>query len=221
MSERDDGPWIRRWDGGASWIAHPDEDARRASHLLELGGDRYAIEPVDFPSLDAELAGSGSLDGIVVLMDRHLRDAESIADRHAVSVFAPGGFDRLRAKAEVDVLPLAPVLEGTSYEGRTIVNRRFWEEMALWSASDETLVVPEALGTNAFFRTGAEAVGVHPTLRMRPPRRSLGGLRPRRLLVGHGKPVMDLDPAEVERSLRDARRRLPRAWVGILRDALA
>ena len=55
---------------------------------------------------------------------------------------------------------------------------RVWREVALWWAERRLLLVADALGTISFFRAGDEPAGLHPLLRLRPPR-SLRGLEPR------------------------------------------
>ena len=65
---------------------------------------------------------------------------------------------------------------------------RCWQEVALWWAERRTLVVAEALGTNAFFPAGDDRVGVHGLLKVTPPR-MLGRFDPEHLLVGHGEGV--------------------------------
>ena len=79
------------------------------------------------------------------------------------------------------------------------------------------LLVAEALGTIPFFCAGEEPAGVHPLLRPWPPR-SLRGLAPDHLLVGHGEGIHH-QPAALESALQDgaaadpalARRALPRS----------
>lgn len=213
----DGGMWSRDWGDGLTYIAEPTEDIARASHVLELDGGRFVIEPVDAPGLDDRLGEFGGLDGVIVLMDKHTRDAETVAARHDVPVFAPADFDRIAAKLEGEHAPLGPILDRSPYEGIRVVNRRLWQELALWSSEGRTLVVPETVGTLEFFTVGAETVGLHPTLRLRPPRHALGDLEPERLLVGHGEPVRPLDVDAFRRLLRSGRRRLPQAWIVALR----
>jgi hypothetical protein len=47
------------------------------------------------------------------------------------------------------------------------------------------LVIAEALGTAPAFALGRR-VGLHPVLRLRPPKGALTAYSPERLLVGHG-----------------------------------
>ena len=97
------------------------------------------------------------------------------------------------------------------FEVVPVISRRGWNEIALWWEEQQTLVVAEALGTAPAFALG-RPLGVHPLLRLTPPRRSLEGRRPRRILVGHGPPLdTGATPALVgalDRSRADAPRLL-------------
>ena len=67
-------------------------------------------------------------------------------------------------------------------------------------------------------RARKEPFGVHPFLRLAPPRRALGSLEPEHILFGHGEGFHgpQAGPALSE-ALATARRRLPQAWLGGLR----
>lgn len=76
------------------------------------------------------------------------------------------------------------------------------------------LVCPEAVGTAPLFRVKGERLGVHPALRLFPPRRQLAGFEPEHLLVGHGEGIHGVVAAPALReALAGARRRAPR-WLG-------
>ncbi len=79
-------------------------------------------------------------------------------------------------------------LPGTPFEVIEIKRAKRWREVALWWPEQRTLVVAEALATNRFFPIGDDRVGVHPVLRLTPPRR-LRAYEPEHLLVGHGEGV--------------------------------
>jgi hypothetical protein len=99
--------------------------------------------------------------------------------------------------------------------GRLALRRKHWHETALWWPHTRTLVVAEALGTNAFTAGGKDAIGVHLLLRLTPPR-TLGRFEPVRLLVGHGECVYGSDtPAEIRRALARSRRGLSRILVRV------
>jgi hypothetical protein len=92
-----------------------------------------------------------------------------------------------------------------------------WQEVALYGP-DDTLLVPEAVGTAPFFRADSERLGVHPMLRPIPPRRALGDLAPERILVGHGEGVFRDASQALHDALAYARRRLPAAYAKAVRE---
>jgi len=203
---------IDRWDGGVGWLAHPEETMARASHALATEEGLWLVDPLDAPGLDDLLAEYGEVAGVVVTMDRHGRDAAALATRHDVAVHVP---------TTVPLSPDAPVeyvhatLGDTDYRLVETVSIPGWHEVALFDG--ETLVLGDALGTAGHFLAGDETLGVHPFLRVRPPK-SLGSLAPERILVGHGEGVF-ADAAEtLDGALAGARRNLPRAWLGALRS---
>jgi hypothetical protein len=216
---------VDRFDGGAGWIAHPEEGMRRASHLLVGGaadGDGgsdsnsiWLVDPVDASVVDDLCEEYGDVAGVVVLLDRHTRDAEAIARRHDVPVYLPGNVD-----ADVGGVPVErPTgrLGESGFEIRTAVSWPGWSEAALYDG--ETLVVADALGTADYFTAGSERLGVHPALRITPPL-SLGNLSPERVLVGHGEGVMADGEVALRAALSGSRRRLPRAWLSAPRAFL-
>ena len=84
-----------------------------------------------------------------------------------------------------------------------------WREVALWWPERRTLVVADALGTIAYFTAGREPLGVHPLLRLFPPRQ-LARFDPEHVLVGHGDGVHGPSAACD----------LPAAWAGAALDVL-
>lgn len=194
------------------WLAQPDEVVCRTGHVVEIADRRFAVEPVDHPELDAFLEDAGGIDGVIVLMDRHSRDARPLADRHGVDVYVPESMSRIAAKVTGTAAPLDPILEATDVSAIPVVERRRWQEVALWFEDDPTLYVPEALGTASRFTTADERIGVHQLLRPWPPRGALGDRSPERVLCGHGPPITDGATEALQEALRLARRRLPRAW---------
>jgi len=89
--------------------------------------------------------------------------------------------------------------------------------VALWWPERRILVCADALGTLPFFRAGGEPAGLHPFLRLVPPR-ALRGLGVEHLLVGHGEGIHGADAAAaIDEALRTGRRRLPRWLAGLPR----
>ena len=85
-----------------------------------------------------------------------------------------------------------------------------WRETALWWPETKTLVVAEAVGTNAFTTGVKDPIGVHLLLRLTPPK-VLADYEPDRLLVGHGEGVHGAaTAAELGHALTHSRRGLPR-----------
>lgn len=205
-------PTFENTENVLSWVAYPNEMMERASVMIDTQAGRYAIDPVDCTGLDSEIDRFGGLDGVAVIMDRHSRNARAIAARHDVPVFVPADAKRISAAIGGPLASLEEALEPSDFEVRWLVFNRFWEEAMLYRPTDGTLVVPETLGTASHFTTGAERIGVHPLMRIRPPRRTFRDLTLTRLFVGHGSPVLEVEDDELAMTLSAARRRLPRAW---------
>lgn len=208
---------IDGWDGGAGWIAHPDETIRRASHVIRGDAGSWLVDPVDAPDLDAWLAEYEPVAGVLVVMDRHTRDADTIAARHGVAVHLPDQLADLGDDLSAPVAPIGAFIEDTGWTARPIIDRRWWREVALRSPDGETVVVPEAVGTSAQMVAPGERLGVHPVLRPWPPRAALSAFTPERLLVGHGAGIMTDADAVLRDALTGARRRAPAAYLSSLR----
>lgn len=206
-----------RWTGGTTWIAHPEESMQRASHALTDDGEVWLVDPVDGEGLDDHLAGVGTVAGVVVLLDRHKRDADTIASRHGVAVHVPEWMDGVAGDIDAPVERFGTTLAG--YTVYPIARSRFWQEAALYDEDSGTLVVPEAIGTAPYFLTGDERVGVHPMMRVRPPRR-LGQFDPERILVGHGQPVLEDAATALDHALDGARRRAPALYLDATKELL-
>jgi hypothetical protein len=186
-------------DGGFGWVV--DEFMERCSHALVDEGRVWLVDPLDGEGVEERIRASGTPAGVIQLLDRHNRDCAELARRlrvphHFVSTQAVGPF-----------------------ELRRIRNGRWWKEVALWWPERRVLVAADALGTAPYFCARGERLGVHPALRLSPPRRQLAGLTPAAVLCGHGEGILD-DADEVLRgALSSARRRIPaqlasavRAW---------
>ncbi|WP_158056777.1 MBL fold metallo-hydrolase [Halorussus halophilus] len=206
---------IDRWDHGVGWLAHPDETMQRASHALEVDGKVWVVDPVDAPELDDLLAEFGTVEGVVVLLNRHFRDADEIARRHDVPVYVPSWFDRVQ-EMRAPLKRFDGTLPETDYRVVKVFDSFGWEEAALYDDESGTLVVPEAIGSAPYFTTESERLGVHPMLRPIPPK-ALRGLRPERIVVGHGAGVADDAASVLTATLRGARRRTPKLFARNIR----
>jgi hypothetical protein len=188
------------FDAGFGWIV--DEKLHRASHALKSRGEVWVFDPLLWEPALERIRELGEPAGVVQLIDRHQRDAAEIASVLGVPHYAVPlqGI----AASPLEILPL--------------VRSRFWKEVAVWIPELRALVCGDALGTLGYFRAPNEPIGVHPLLRLRPPK-ALARYEPRHILCGHGEGVHGEEtPEALREALRTARRRLPRAWVGVFRS---
>jgi hypothetical protein len=135
---------------------------------------------------------------VLQLLDRHRRDGEVWAARLGV--------------------PLRRAWEGVGdapFETLPVRRSRRWQEVALFDPAGRTLICADALGTLPFFRAGGERIGLHPLLRLSPPR-SLLDVEPTRVLVGHGAGLDADAAAAVREAIQTGRRRFPRAVLSAL-----
>lgn len=208
---------IDRWDGGFGWLAYPEEGMKRASHALVSDGEVWLVDPVDADGLDDLLAAEGEVAGVVVLLDRHNRDANDIAARHGVSVHRPAWMDTVDSDYDIPVEDLGDELGDTGYRVGKLHDTPVWREAFLHHPEDGTLVVPESLGTASYFLTAGERVGVHPMLRLLPPR-ELVDYDVERVVMGHGEGVMTDAASAIRDAVRNSRRRAPGLYAGTVRD---
>jgi hypothetical protein len=189
---------VDEWAGGFGWSQ--DEFLQRCSHALLAGGRVWLTDPVDDPELESRVRALGEPGGVLQLLDRHERGCAAWARRL--------GVPHLRAWEAIGDAPL---------ETLRVCERRWWREVALWEPAGRTLVCADALGTLGYFRAPGERIGLHPLLRLVPPR-ELGRAAPVRILCGHGAGVHDDATSALQEAVRTARRRLPAAWFGVLRS---
>lgn len=206
--------------GGFGWIAHPDEGMARASHALEVDGAVWVIDPVDADGVDELIADLGDVAGVVVLLDRHRRDADAVAQRHDVPIYLPRPVHGIAGDFAAPVERFRHDLADTGYGAHPIVDRFGWHEAALYGEETDVLVVPEAVGTGEFFCVGDERLGVHPVLRFRPPR-SLSRLSPDRVLVGHGPGIHEAAPDALDHAITGSRRRAPALYWKTVKSLVA
>ncbi|MFB6177781.1 MAG: hypothetical protein ABEI99_11690 [Halobaculum sp.] len=198
---------IDRYDGGVGWLAYPDEKMQRASHAVSHDGEVWVLDPVDAPGVDDLLAElDGDVAGVVVGLDRHKRDAAAVADRHDVPVYVPNWMTGVVAEIDAPVERFGSELT----DGVRAIRVRDssippWQEVALLFDSSGTLYVPEALGNAEYMVTNAERLGVHPMLRLTPPRAELAGLDPDHVVVGHGIGVHERASQAVDDALSVSR----------------
>lgn len=176
---------------GLTWVM--DDALQRASHgLLDDEERLWLVDPVDEDGVVEHAAALGRAVAVLQLLDRHNRDCAAVADRL--------GVPHLRTP---DAIADSPFVV------RRVVHQRFWREVALHWPERGGLVVAEALGTAPTFAVGDGPVGVHPMLRLTPPR-GLRGRGLRHLLVGHGPPLQgDRVASAVDEAVARSRRDVP------------
>ena len=193
--------FVDEFDGCLGWIVE-DELIMRTSHALVVDGGVWLVDPVDTPEVEPRVRALGEPRGVIQLLDRHNRDSAELARRLGVRHY---------------LVPFAPVPGAAQFEFVRIVRSRFWREVALWWGERRVLVCGDALGTIGYFVARGERLGVHPLLRLTPPRK-LARFEPEHVLCGHGAGVHGNEAAPALRNaLRTARRRLPAALAGSLR----
>jgi hypothetical protein len=178
-------------DFGFGWIT--DERISRTSHALAADGGVWLIDAVEFGAAEERVRALGEPRGVIQLLDRHRRDCAAWA---------------ARLGAPHHVVPFGR-LEGTPFRLLPIRRGRLWREAALWWEERRVLVCADAVGTIGFFTARGERLGVHPLLRLKPPR-VLRPLDPEVVLVGHGRGIEHHAAAALHEALDTARRRLPR-----------
>jgi len=192
------------FDHGVGWLAE-DELLQRTSHAVLAAGRVWVTDALYGPGIEERIRALGEPAGVIQLLDRHSRDCGAVARRLGVPLHVTpfGG------------VPNAP------FEVIAVSRMRLGREVALYFSQERVLVCGDALGSVGYFRAGREPFGVHPLLRLMPPRRAFGGLEPEHLLFGHGEGVHGAEAGHaLHEALATARRRLPQAWLGGLRTAL-
>jgi hypothetical protein len=190
--------WVDEFDAGFGWLLD-EERIPRTAHALVAGDEVWLVDAIDVDGLDDRIRERGEPRGVIQLLDRHGRDCAAIAARLGV--------------------PHVPAFESgaeTPFEFLPIRRHRWWHEVALWWRERRVLVCADALGTLRYFRSARDRIGVHPVLRLFPPR-ALAGVDPERILVGHGEGVADDAPAALAEALRTSRRRAPGTLVAAFR----
>ena len=206
---------VDEFDAGFGWIAHPEETMQRACHAVDFGDGVWIVDPVDAPGIDEKIEALGPVKGVAILLDRHERDTAAFANRFDVPVYRPPYVERA---FDAPVELLGATLPGEDVEVRRVLDWPGWSEAALFDG--ETLVLADVLGTVSYFKAGQERLGVHPMVRLAPPR-TLRELSPERVLVGHGAGIHEDATRELRRAIDAGRRGLPRAWAGALASMLS
>ena len=184
--------WVDEQDWGFGWIAPERPQLRLTSHALLAEGGVWVVDPLEGEGVEDRIRALGEPAGVIQLLDRHTRDCAAFARRLGV---------RHHVVPSVGIGP---------FEAIPLVQRSHWQESGLWWPERRVLVCADAFGTVPhYFALGGERIGVHPLLRLTPPRR-LAHLEPEHVLCGHGEGVHEHAAGAVLEALAHARRRLPR-----------
>ena len=170
---------------------------KRSAHAVVDRERVWLIDPFDDAAALAAAAELGTPAGVIQLLDRHRRDGADLAQRLGVPLLA-------MPRAVID----------SPFEVVKVISRPKWHEIALWWPGEQTLIVSEAVGTVPVFALGRPA-GVHPLLRVLPPRGALGRYRPQLLLVSHGEPVVSDAAPALTGALDNARRDIPKLLLSL------
>lgn len=212
-----DGRIINRWGRGLGWIAYPNERMERASQAIVGESGVWLIDPLEMSGLGAILESVGEVVGIVLTLGRHKRDAESLASRYGVPIHLPAGLSSLADTLDARTRSVEPFPADTGFDPVSVLVKPGWREYALYDADGGTVYISEAVGTASYFKAPQERLGVHPVLRLWPPRSALGHVTADHILVGHGEGIMRDGTAALQDALAGARKRAPRAYLTAFR----
>lgn len=182
-----------RW--AVTWTAH--EPQERSAHALAADGRVWLVDPIDDADALRAAEALGEVAGVLQLLDRHPRDCATLARRYRVP--------HLRLPQRVPDSP---------FEVRRVTWLPGWREVGLWWPEHEAFVVPEAVGTASYFAVGGRPLGMHPMLRAKPPG-VLREVRPRAVLVGHGRALHEDGTPALHEALSRSRRDMGRATLAM------
>jgi hypothetical protein len=187
--------FVDELEPGFGWLSPERPRLRMASHALVADGGVWLIDPAEADGVEERVRALGEPAGVLQLLDRHKRACAEFARRLGVP------------HRRVPFEQVGP------FQTIPIVRRRVWHEVALWWPERRVLVCADALGTVPhYFALDGERLGVHPLLRLTPPRR-LAALDPEHVLCGHGSGVHEDATAALREALDHSRRRAPRVLV--------
>jgi hypothetical protein len=191
--------FVDEFRGSIGWTPAKRELRQRTSHAVASGGRVWIVDALDGAGIDERIRTLGEPAGVVQLLDRHNRDCRAVAERLEVPLH---------------VLPFDGVADAP-FDVVRVLDRPGWREAALWFPSERVLVCADAVGSASYFRARGEPIGVHPLLRLLPPK-ALARFEPRVLLMGHGAGLEGEEATHALRAaLATARRRIP-AWLAAL-----
>jgi hypothetical protein len=187
---------VDEFEGSFGWTPTEEELRRRTSHAVAAGGRVWIVDALDGEGIDGRIRQLGEPAGVVQLLDRHSRDCRAVAERLGVPLH---------------VTPFGGV-DGAPFDVVRAIDVAGWREAALWFPRERILVCADAVGSASYFRAKGERIGVHPLLRLWPPK-ALARFEPRQLLLGHGEGLAGDEAAQaLQAAIRSSRRRIP-AWL--------
>jgi hypothetical protein len=186
---------LQRHALGVTWVEQ--NAMARAAHALVDERRVWLIDPYENAEAIAAATELGTPAGVLQLLDRHSRDCNAIAQRLGVPL--------LRLPLDAAATPFTTI---------PMISNRAWREVALWWADERALVVAEAVGTAPLFALGRRA-GVHPLLRLVPPRKQLARFQPERLFVGHGEAIESGADGALREALAQARSDIPQLLLSV------
>jgi hypothetical protein len=191
--------FVDEFEESFGWTPAQAELRRRTSHAVSSGGRVWIIDPLDGVGIDERIRGLGEPAGVLQLLDRHNRDCRTVAERLGVPLH---------------VTPFAGVGDAP-FDVVRVLDVPGWHEAALWFPAERILVCADAVGSAPYFRAKEERLGVHPLLRLWPPK-ALARFEPRQLLLGHGEGPAGAEATEALRTaLHTSRRRIPTWLLGL------
>src|SRR3954447_6223639 len=175
---------------GLTWTSG--DALQRSAHALAHDGRVWIVDPFTDEEALARAQGLGEVQSVLQLFVAHERDGAAIAKRLGVPFVS-----------------FPEVIRDSPFSVLNLGDRRLWKERALWWPEHKGLVVPESIGTGAFYAVGNGPAGVHVVRRLLPPNR-LRSFVPEHLLVGHGRPRHGSEAAAaLLDALHPSRRDLP------------
>jgi hypothetical protein len=184
--------FVDELDFGFGWISPHKPELQMASHALLADGQVWLVDPSEGAGVEERARALGEPAGVLQLLDRHNRACAAFAERLGVPHYR------------------VPFESVGPFEMVAVVQRKRWQEVALWWPQRRVLVCADALGTVPHsFALGGERLGVHPLLRLTPPKQ-LAWFEPEHVLCGHGAGVHERATEAVREALANARRRIPR-----------
>lgn len=202
---------VDEWADGFGWIAHPEEDSRRASHAVASDDGVWLFDPIDAPGLDRPIASLGAVAGIAVLSNYHSRDADVFAERYDVPVTVPAWFDGVADDLDAPVERVSDDIGTSGFTLRRVDPLPSWREGVAWRESDRTLYTADVVSALRLYRVGDERIAPYLLSRLFPPRRVFADLEPERIICGHGTGVFEDASRALDDALAGARLNFPQA----------